>query len=122
MARYRIRYWKSSRLWCGRRTSTGRRRPSCRRAFRTPSTGRRWSARTSEEAYLEGWTWGPVKELPGTADRVVNLIVAKLDMEYPDERREWSAHTGASATDSLLRGVTLPAACDTIFRTIRRAA
>ncbi|HQA69786.1 MAG TPA: virulence factor, partial [Aggregatilineales bacterium] len=46
------------------------------------------SGETSEEAYLEGWTWGPVKELPGTADRVVNLIVAKLDMEYPDERLE----------------------------------
>ncbi len=89
MARYRIRYWKEFPSVVRAEDEHGQAKAILPPRFQDAiDRAAMVSGETSEEAYLEGWTWGPVKELPGTADRVVNLIVAKLDMEYPDERLE----------------------------------
>jgi hypothetical protein len=37
-------------------------------------------------AYLEGWQWGPEEERPGTAQEVVEILVAELDEAYPRNR------------------------------------
>jgi len=41
---------------------------------------------TDTVVYLEGWQWGPEEERPGSAQRVVEVLVAELDEAYPQSR------------------------------------
>ena len=38
---------------------------------------------TDMDAYLEGWSWGPVEERDGTAAEVLDEVVAELDAANP---------------------------------------
>ena len=41
---------------------------------------------TDMDAYLEGWTWGPVEEREGSAQVVLDAVAAELDASYPRNR------------------------------------
>jgi hypothetical protein len=38
---------------------------------------------TEMDAYLEGWSWGPVEERDGGAQEVLDAVVAELDAANP---------------------------------------
>ncbi len=38
---------------------------------------------TGMDAYLEGWTWGPVEERPGSPDEVLAAVIEELDSANP---------------------------------------
>ena len=35
------------------------------------------------DAYLDGWHWGEIQELPGTAEQVAQKVAADVDAQYP---------------------------------------
>lgn len=41
---------------------------------------------TDMDAYLEGWSWGPVEEREGGAQAVLDAVAAQLDADYPRAR------------------------------------
>ena len=41
---------------------------------------------TGTDAYLEGWGWGKRAEREGSAQEVVDALVAELENEYTQER------------------------------------
>jgi Virulence factor len=38
------------------------------------------------DAYLEGWAWAKKQDRPGTAQDVLDAVVAELEAEYPQDR------------------------------------
>jgi len=41
---------------------------------------------TDSDAYLDGWAWGEEQERPGTAQEVVEALVAELDATFTSEK------------------------------------
>ena len=41
------------------------------------------AGKTETDAYLDGWQWGKKQERPGTAEAVVEAVLAELDAAYP---------------------------------------
>ena len=41
---------------------------------------------TDMDAYLEGWSWGPVEERDGAAKDVLSAVIAELDAANPRAR------------------------------------
>ena len=41
---------------------------------------------TSQDAYQAGFTWGPPREIPGSAAEAADAIVAEIIAAYPKER------------------------------------
>ena len=41
---------------------------------------------TDADAYLEGWSWGPVEERDGAAEGVLTAVIAELDTANPRAR------------------------------------
>ncbi len=41
---------------------------------------------TEQDAYRDGFTWGPAEEREGTADEVADAVLAELIEAYPMER------------------------------------
>ena len=41
---------------------------------------------TPMDAYLEGWSWGPVEERDGTPEDVLAAVIAQLDSDNPRAR------------------------------------
>ena len=41
---------------------------------------------TDMDAYLDGWQWGPVLELPGSPEEVAAAVIAELDASNPRSR------------------------------------
>jgi hypothetical protein len=41
---------------------------------------------TDMDAYLDGWSWGPVEAREGTPDEVLAAVVAELDAANPRDR------------------------------------
>jgi hypothetical protein len=37
-------------------------------------------------AYLDGWSWGPEEERPGSAREVADAVAAEIEQAYPKER------------------------------------
>lgn len=89
MSSYRIRYWKDFPSVVRAEDENGQVKAILPPRFQDAiDRAAMVSGETSEDDYLEGWAWGAPRQLPGTADRVLMLIVARLDAEYPDERLE----------------------------------
>lgn len=38
------------------------------------------------DAYLEGWAWAKKQDRPGSAQDVLDIVVAELEAEYPQGR------------------------------------
>jgi len=41
---------------------------------------------TDMDAYLEGWSWGPVEERDGAPEDVLAAVIAQLDADHPRAR------------------------------------
>ena len=41
---------------------------------------------TDMDAYLEGWSWGPVEERDGTPEDILTAVIAELDAANPRAR------------------------------------
>ena len=41
---------------------------------------------TDMDAYLDGWSWGPVENRPGTPEEVLAAVIAELDAANPRAR------------------------------------
>ena len=41
---------------------------------------------TDMDAYLEGWSWGPVEEREGTPEDILTAVIAELDADNPRAR------------------------------------
>ena len=41
---------------------------------------------TSQDAYQAGFTWGPPREVPGSAAAAADIIVAEIVAAYPGDR------------------------------------
>ena len=41
---------------------------------------------TDMDAYLDGWSWGPVEERDGAPDEVLTAVIAELDAANPRSR------------------------------------
>ena len=41
---------------------------------------------TDMDAYLEGWSWGPVQEREGTPEDILTAVIAELDADNPRAR------------------------------------
>jgi hypothetical protein len=41
---------------------------------------------TDMDAYLDGWSWGPVEGRPGTPEEVLNALIEELDKANPRSR------------------------------------
>ncbi|HMR63421.1 MAG TPA: virulence factor [Anaerolineae bacterium] len=44
------------------------------------------AGKSDSEAYLDGWQWSRRQERPGSAEAVVEALLAELDAAYPKER------------------------------------
>lgn len=89
MARYRIRYWRDIPSVVMAEDEHGRSKAILPQRFQDAiDRAAMISGATNTDDYLDGWVWGPSHELTGSAPMAVNLLVARLDTEYPDERLE----------------------------------
>lgn len=87
MARYRIRYWRDFPSVVMAEDGEGRVKELLPQRFQDAiDRAAMVSGSSDSDAYLEGWEWGPVKDMPGPANRVAKLLVVKLDGEFTDER------------------------------------
>lgn len=87
MARYRIRYWRDFPSVVTAEDGEGQVKELLPQRFQDAiDRAAMVSGSSDSDAYLDGWAWGPVKDLPGTANHVAKLLVAKLDTEFTDER------------------------------------
>lgn len=41
--------------------------------------------KTNDEAYLDGWEWGPDQERDGTAKEVAEAVINELEQKFPEE-------------------------------------
>ena len=41
---------------------------------------------TESSVYLDGWEWGSKEEKEGMAQEVVDMLIVKLDADYPQSR------------------------------------
>jgi hypothetical protein len=41
---------------------------------------------TDMDAYLGGWSWGPIEERDGAPEDVLNAVIAELDAANPRDR------------------------------------
>lgn len=101
MARYRIRYWRDIPSLISAQDEHGRSKQMLPQRFQDAiDRAAMVAGETSEDAYLDGWTWGPMREMPGPADRVARMLALQIDSGYPVERLDEMvrAHRTGSAT------------------------
>jgi len=87
MASYQVMYWKhipsQVKAWDGD-TEVKRMLPDYFQAAIDAYAMKDGS--TDMDAYLDGWTWGPVEERDGTPDSVVQLLIEELTEANPRVR------------------------------------
>jgi Virulence factor len=87
MANYQVMFWKhipsQVKAWEGE-TQVKRMMPDRFQVAIDAYSMREGS--TDMDAYLDGWSWGPVEERPGTADEVLAAVIEELDAANPRAR------------------------------------
>lgn len=101
MANYRIRYWRDIPSLISAQDEHGRSKQMLPQRFQDAiDRAAMVAGETSEDAYLDGWTWGPMRQMRGPADRVARMVALQIDSEYPTERLDEMirAHRPGTAT------------------------
>jgi hypothetical protein len=87
MASYQVMFWKhipsQVKAWQGE-TQVKRMMPSRFQVAIDAFAMKDGS--TDMDSYLDGWSWGPVEERPGSPDEVLEAVVAELDKAHPRAR------------------------------------
>jgi Virulence factor len=87
MANYQVMFWKhipsQVKAWEGE-TQVKRMMPDRFQVAIDAFSMREGS--TDMDAYLDGWSWGPVEDRSGTPEEVIAAVIAELDAANPRAR------------------------------------
>ncbi|MDQ4078620.1 MAG: virulence factor [Chloroflexota bacterium] len=87
MARYQIMYWKEFPVQVKAEDDSGVVKAMLPDRFsESVDAAAMAEGSTGSEAYLSAWEWGSVEEREGSAQEVLDAVVAELDDAYPRER------------------------------------
>jgi hypothetical protein len=88
MARYQIMYWKDFPAQVKASDDNGGRAKAMLpdRFGESIDAASMAEGSTGSDEYLAGWAWSPEQERDGTAQEVVDALVAELDAAYPKSR------------------------------------
>lgn len=87
MARYQIMYWKDIPSQVKADDGQGTAKAMLPDRFQQAIDAAAMAdGSTGTDAYLEGWAWGRRAEREGTAQEVIDALVAELETEYTPER------------------------------------
>jgi hypothetical protein len=88
MARYQIMYWKDFPAQVKARDEAGNIAKAMLpdRFSQAIDAAAMIEGSTDSDAYMLGWDWSEEIERAGTAQEVVDAVVAELDAAYPKER------------------------------------
>jgi cvfA/B/C family virulence factor len=87
LARYQIMYWKDFPAQVKAQDEAGVARTMLPDRFGQAIDAAAMAEGSADsEAYLDGWSWGPDEERPGSAREVADAVAAELDRAYPQER------------------------------------
>lgn len=94
MARYQIMYWKEFPSQVKAEDETGVAKAMLSQRFQEAIDLAAMAEGSADSAaYLEGWHWGPEQERAGSAQEVVDALVAELEEAYPNERLMQMVHS-----------------------------
>ncbi len=84
MARYQVMYWKHIPAHVKAWDEKGEAKRLLPDRFQAAIDAYSMKEGSTEmDAYLEAWHWGPESERPGSAEDVVEVMVAELDAANP---------------------------------------
>jgi hypothetical protein len=87
MARYQIMYWKDIPSQVKAEGDGGTAKAMLADRFQQAIDAAAMAdGSTGTDAYLEGWAWGKKQDRDGSAQDVVNALVAEIEAEYTQER------------------------------------
>lgn len=87
MARYQIMYWKDFPAQVKAQDDAGTAKAMLPDRFSEAIDAASMAeGSTDSDAYLDGWAWSDEQERPGSAQEVVEALVAELDQTYPKAR------------------------------------
>jgi hypothetical protein len=87
MARYQIMYWKDIPSQVKAEDGQGKAKAMLSDRFQQAIDAAAMAdGSTGTDAYLEGWAWGKRAEREGSAQEVIDALVAELETEYTPER------------------------------------
>lgn len=87
MAHYQIMYWKDFPAQVKAQDETGTAKAMLPDRFSEAIDAASMAeGSTDSDAYLDGWAWSDEQERPGSAQDVVDALVAELDAAYPKAR------------------------------------
>ncbi len=101
MARYQIMYWKDIPSQVKADGEGGTHRAMLPDRFQQAiDMAAMAEGSTDTDAYLDGWTWGPRQERPGTAREVALAVAAELEAEYSEARLQKLTRVRRPAADA----------------------
>jgi hypothetical protein len=87
MARYQIMYWKDIPSQIKAEDDSGTAKMMLADRFQQAIDAAAMAdGSTGTDAYLEGWAWGKKQDRPGSAQEVVDVLVAEIEAEYTQDR------------------------------------
>jgi hypothetical protein len=87
MARYQIMYWNDIPAQVKAQDETGTAKAMLPERFSEAIDAAAMAQGSTDSTdYLDGWAWSDEDERPGSAQEVVEALVAELDAAFPKER------------------------------------
>ncbi len=87
MARYQVMYWKEFPAQVKAQDETGTAKVMLPDRFSEAIDAAAMAEGSADSAaYLDGWSWGPEEERPGSAREVADAVAAEIEQAYPKER------------------------------------
>jgi hypothetical protein len=87
MARYQVMYWKDIPVQVKAEDESGVKRAMLPDRFSEAVDAAAMAEGSADsDAYLSAWEWGPEEQREGSAQAVLDAVVAELDEAYPRDR------------------------------------